>query len=301
MKRVLLLVNARARSGSDKYEEIKTALEAAGHRVLDPPELEDAPDFRDVIRKHNDEADLVIVGGGDGTINCVLPALVETKLPLVVFPLGTANLLARSFNIKAGIADLLELLDSGEEVPIDLGMVNGIYFINVCGLGISTEVNRRVSSRLKKLTGPFSFWITGLKLRKLLHPFRIKLTTDDGTSIVTRTWQITICNGRKYAAWMTIEPDANYDDGTLRCLSTEVKKWWQGIKLLPYYFRGNYRDGLDVNFLTGKKIRLETPKPLRIDVDGDVQTTTPATFEIKPKAIKLILPKTLGDSLPIQG
>jgi len=302
VKRILLLINPRARSGSDKYLELKAAIENNGHQVIELSHNEQNGNFKDLVLKYKSQTDIVIIGGGDGTINFVLPSLVEAKLPLILFPMGTANLLARSFDIKTDINQLLSAINDGKKIAIDLGIVNGIYFINVCGLGISTEVNKQVTPRLKKLTGPFSFWLTGLKLSNRFKPFKMKLTVDGKEPITTKTWQITICNGKKYAAWMTIEEDASYDDGTLRCLSTEIQKWYQGFRLLPYYMKGSYHEDLEVNFLSGKEITIETKKPLLIDVDGDVQTRTPATFKVKSRALKLILPPdSLSESTPISN
>jgi diacylglycerol kinase (ATP) len=297
-KNILLLINPRARSGEGQYEAIRDACSKEGFKVVDLSEEERKGNFCDLIHRHSSSVDMVVVGGGDGTINHTLPALVKAKLPLVVYPMGTANLLARSLDIQPGIEPLISAIKNGEEKVIDLGMVNGIYFINVCGLGISTEVNQRVSPTLKKLTGPFSFWLTGLKISKTLKPFKMKLTVDDQKPIERKTWQITVCNGKKYAAWMTIEPQASYDDHTLRCLSTEIKEWWQGFRLLPCYIKGRYHDDLDVNFLRGKKITIETKKPLSIDVDGDVQTKTPATFEVKESALRLLVHRSAQKSTP---
>ncbi|MFP5385119.1 MAG: YegS/Rv2252/BmrU family lipid kinase [Bacteriovoracia bacterium] len=292
MKRILLLVNPKARSAAGTFLEIADALKTRGHQIYNIPYSEKADDFNVLIRRHREEIDIVIVAGGDGSINYILPSLVETKLPLVVYPLGTANLLARSFDIKADLSQLTEIIEKGKTVPLDLGVVNGKYFINVCGLGISTEVNKRVTRRLKKITGPLSFWITGLKLRKTLKPFKMKLTVDETPPIVTRTWQITVCNGRKYGAWMTISSDATYRDGVLHCLSTEVNKRWEGIKLLPSYLRGQYKEKDDVTLAKGKTIRVETKNTLQIDVDGDIQTQTPAVFEIRPQLLNIIIPAT---------
>lgn len=299
-KKILLLINPKARNGSAGAEQLMTALAEAGHEVVRPAQDDDCRKF---ILEHKDEVDLVLVGGGDGTINYVLSALVSSQLPLLVYPMGTANLLARSFDIKADIAELIEVTKTGVSVPIDLGMVNGIYFINVCGLGISTEVNKSVPSELKKMAGPFSFWIQGMKLFRQLEPFRITMTVDEHPPVTTKTWQITICNGRKYAAWMTIQPDASYDDGMLRCLSTEITKWWEGFRLLPSYLKGTYSEDLDVSFRAGKKIKIESKKPLSIDVDGDVQTTTPAVFEVKSKVLNIILPPVViaTEETPVQN
>lgn len=301
MKKILLLVNPNARSGPGAFKDLKEALTAAGHLVIEPSD-QDQQNTRSIIFAHEKEVDLVIIGGGDGSINYSLPALIETGLPLLVYPLGTANLLARSFNLKPNIADLLKLLEEGVTVPIDLGQVNGIPFINVCGLGISTEVNKRVTRTLKKLTGPFSFWLTGLKLIRSLKPYKINITVDDKPTLTIRTWQITICNGRKYGAWMTIEPDASYNDELLHCLSTEVSRTWEGLKLLPSYIKGTYKNHHEVNLLKGRKIFIQAKRPLQIDVDGDVQTQTPARFEVVPGALKLIIPKEcLQDESPIKA
>ena len=291
MKRIMLLVNPRARSAAGAYTDISDALKKRGHQIFNVPYSERTNDFNDIILSHRNEIDAVVVGGGDGTINFILPALVETKLPLAVYPLGTANLLARFFEIKADTDQLSEIIETGAIIPIDLGTVNGKYFINVCGLGISTEVNKRVSPVLKKITGPLAYWITGIKLRKTLKPFKIKLTVDAKVPIITRTWQITICNGRKYGAWMTISREATYNDGVLHCLSTEVSKRWQGIKLLPSYLRGNYKEKLEVTLVKGKTIKVESKYPLQIDVDGDVQAQTPAVFNIHPNLLNLVVPE----------
>lgn len=300
--KILLLINKKSRSGDGAYNAIEYALQNAGHKVIDLSHEEDSNDCKKLIKKYHQQIDLIVVGGGDGSINHVLPELVEVQIPLVVYPLGTANLLARSFNIKADIQELIHLVENGKTVQVDLGLVNDIYFINVCGLGISTEVNRSISPILKKLTGPLSFWLTGLKLSPKLKSFKMKLAIDGMPPITTRSWQITICNGRKYAAWMTIEPNATYDDGTLHCLSTEVKKWWQGFKMFFSYVKGRYKVGSELTFAAGREIKIETKKSLQIDVDGDVKTCTPAVFKVHPKALKLVIPQiSLEDSSPITG
>jgi diacylglycerol kinase (ATP) len=300
MKKILLLVNSKARTGEGAFSEISKALKEAGYEVYPKNEQDRNQDFRKLIHEHHHVVDGVIVGGGDGTINYTLPSLAYTKIPLIIYPLGTANLFARSFDIKATPQDLIELLKTGKLKSIDLGMVNDKYFINVCGLGISTEVNKNVSSRLKRFTGPFSFWITGLMRLRSIRPIKMKLSVDNQMPIFTLTWQITICNGRKYGAWMTIEKEASYDDETLHCLSTEVQKTWDGLKLLPCYIKGEYKDQNEVNLLAGKEIRIETKRPFKIDVDGDIQIQTPAVFKVAPKALRIILPSSsLVESAPI--
>lgn len=300
MKKILLLINPFARNGDGIFSEIKEAILSRGHDLIELSQTEKHEDFKAIVKRYAGAIDLVVIGGGDGSVNYLLPALLATKIPFIVYPLGTANLLAKSFHIEESIDSLLGLIDQGNTVTLDLGKVNGKLFINVCGLGISTEVNKKLPSKLKKYTGQFSFWIMGFKLRKSLKPFRITLSADDRLSVFTKTWQITICNGRTYGNWMTIDPDAAYDDKTLYCLSTEVKQWWEGIRLLPFYLKGDYRELQDVTFLKGKKIKIESKRPLNIDVDGDVQTCTPAIFEVVPDAIRMIIPTEIQEDIPLR-
>lgn len=299
MKKILLLINPNSRTGEGIFSQIKEAIQSRGHSLAELSQDEHHEDFNTLVKKYADSVDLVIIGGGDGSVNYLLSSLVETKVPFIVYPLGTANLLAKSFNIEGNIDALLDLIDNGNTVTLDLGKVNGKLFINVAGLGISTEVNKKLPSKLKKFTGKFSFWIMGFKLRKSLKPFKITLSADDKLPIFTKTWQITVCNGRTYANWMTIDPEATYDDETLYCLSTEVNKWWKGIKLLPSYLKGEYRHLHEVTFLKGRKIKIESKKPLNIDVDGDVQTCTPAIFEVVPQAIRMVIPTEIQEDIPL--
>ncbi|MET0366811.1 MAG: diacylglycerol kinase family protein, partial [Methylobacterium sp.] len=90
-RRALLCCNAKARNGSLSLDEVRAILRAGGIEPVDPPGDGDACA---AIRSMAGEVDLVILGGGDGTMNAAAEALVETGLPLAILPLGTANDLA---------------------------------------------------------------------------------------------------------------------------------------------------------------------------------------------------------------
>lgn len=289
MKRVLLLINPKARSGTLEREKLEDALRKSQHQLIELTSEEKTLDFNELIRKYQHQVDVVVVGGGDGTVNHVLPALVETQLPLIVFPLGTANLLARSFDLKSDTNEVVQLIKDGKEVWLDLGQVNGHYFINVAGIGVSTKVNANLPKDLKKKTGPFSFWIWGLKKIKELRPFSAFISVNGQRAKKTKTWQLTVCNGRHYGNWMTIKSDATYQDQKLHCLSTEVNKIWKGLFLIRSYLKGEYREKQKVTCFEGREIRIETHKPHPIDVDGDVKTATPAIFKVVPQAIRIRL------------
>lgn len=287
-KKVLVLINQKSRSGRLHLETVKKNLSEKGIVVLNQADHESDVDPNEIILKHRDEADLVIVGGGDGTVNKVLPALKETQIPMLLLPFGTANNLARTFLIPNDIDTCLSLLEKNVIADVDLGVVNGILFVNVAGMGLSTEVNRKASSTLKRHLGVFAFVLTAFQLVTKMNPFRAHIT-HDGKECRTKSWQISVCNGRHYGAGMTIKDDATLDDGILHCLSTEVKHWWEGLYLIPAFMSGKYKKDHDVTLVSGREISIVTKRKFYIDVDGDIQTHTPAKFSVIPRAIRLLV------------
>lgn len=243
----------------------------------------------DLIEQLKNQLDFVIIGGGDGSVNHVLPSLVKTQLPLLLIPLGTANNLARTYQIPYSIPEALNLMKSGRIREVDLGIINNIYFANVAGLGLSTEVNRKVTHWLKRHLGVFAFIITALQLGPKIRPFIADITCQ-GKKVKRISWQISICNGRHYGSGLTIQENASLEDGILHCLSTEVRKWWHSFFLFPALLTGRYKKEHDLTLLAGPEIHIETNRKLRIDVDGDIKTSTPASVRVLPRALKLVVP-----------
>lgn len=291
MSRILLLINPNSRSGISAGEQVEAALTRAGHSVLIPEKHKKDADPNEMILKHHEDVDYVMVGGGDGSVNLVLPALLECQKPLLVLPLGTANNLARTYALPSRIEEVLKLLEEGTEICADVGRVNGIYFMSVAGLGLSTEVNLNVNSTLKKYLGVLAFILTAMKMIFKMNPFRAELIADGGRPIYTKSWQISVCNGKFYGSGLTVKDDASLHDRKFHLLSTEVHYWWQSIFMAPAFMTGKYKKEHEVMLLDAKVIEIKTRRKLRIDVDGDIKTTTPAKFEIIPKALRLLVPK----------
>ena len=295
MKKVLLLISPKSRRGAESIELASNHLKSLGHSIINDPYTE-SPDPNALVIKHAKDISYVVVGGGDGSVNRILTSLVKTQIPLVIIPLGTANNLARHYNLSYDIAEALRVIDSGIEKKIDLGLVNNIYFVNVVGLGLSTYVNTRVPSLLKKYLGAFAFVLTAFYLSTKIRPFILYIIAD-GKSYTRRSWQISVCNGRHYGNGLTVKHDASLMDGKLHALSTEVEKWWQGFFLIPALISGRYKKEQDVSLIEAKTIVLSTKRKFKIDVDGDIQTYTPATFSVHSCALVLRVPESEGSNL----
>ncbi len=287
---VIVVINPHSRQGNSVKEEILKTLEEKGAKVLLPESHEESIDPNKLILKHLDNFDVVCVAGGDGSVNHILPSLLKVNKPLLVIPCGTANNLARTYNIPLKPSDAVTELLKGEVKMIDVGVINDIPFLNVAGLGLSTEVNLHVNKKLKQMVGALAFVLTALSMVFRMKPFRAVVTVDGGKPIFTRSWQISVCNGKHYGNGLTIKDDASLEDSKIHLLSTEVKKWWHVLKFIHCFFLGTFKTEDEVMLISGKTIHIETRRRFWVDVDGDVKTTTPVIVSILPRALSLLVP-----------
>jgi YegS/Rv2252/BmrU family lipid kinase len=184
-KRALLIVNPRARRGTGSIASAVKVLEERGIAVTEVKVGEDET-ISGLIRAHRAECDLVIVGGGDGTLNAAAPGQVDTGLPLGVLPLGTANDFARTVGIPADPVKAAELIAIGEPRPIDLGEVNGHFFFNVASIGFSAELASDLTEHAKKRWGKLGYAIVAARILARSRLFTAHLD-HDGTTERLRT------------------------------------------------------------------------------------------------------------------
>lgn len=245
--------------------------------------------FADVISRRADHCDLVIVGGGDGTLNSAASGLAYTGLPLGVLPLGTANDFARTVGIPNDAVKAAEIIAGGSAKPVDLGEVNGHLFFNVASVGFSAELAAELSEHAKKRWGVLGYAIVAARILLRSRLFSA-IVEHDGTSETIRTMQVSVGNGRYYGGGMTVEAEATADDGWLDLYSLEVDHWWRLLRLLPSLRKGTQGDWDDVRAFRTTDVTIRTRQPLPVNTDGELTTWTPAHFRIRPKAVLVFTP-----------
>jgi YegS/Rv2252/BmrU family lipid kinase len=286
--RALLLVNRYARQGEKRLSEAIHCLEKLGFDLIEES-AEDPKQLAEVIVRHQHEIDLVIIGGGDGTLNAAVDALVDTQLPLGILPLGTANDLARTLGIPNSLNEACKVIAYGELRRIDLGWVNGKHFFNVASLGLSVKITQRLTKEVKRRWGIFAYAATALRVIWEARPFSAEIKIN-GKSFRVKTVQIAVGNGRYYGGGMAVVHDATIDDQRLDLYSLEIEHWWQIIPLLPAMRQGRHIYWRGVRTIQGQEIEVYTRKPLPINTDGEITTYTPAHFRVIPEAVGVLVP-----------
>ncbi len=237
------------------------------------------------IRAHGAGVDLVVVGGGDGTLGSAAGAVFETGRPMGIIPLGTANDLARTLQLPDDPVAACRVIAGGRIRRIDLGRINRRYFINAASIGIGVRVAHRLSHRLKSRVGVLAFVPALLAALREQHPFQAEIVCD-GITRQVRTIQLTIGNGRHYGAGLTVAEEAGLEDGLLFLYSIPPATPLRLLAESPGLLRGRHRRRL---LLSGRRIQITTPTPMPIDTDGEVTESTPADLEVIPAALPVFV------------
>src|SRR6266567_446699 len=236
------------------------------------------------------KADLVIAVGGDGTINEIIQALAGRETALGVLPTGTVNVWAREMGIPFDVAGARNVLLRGQTRRVDLGCVNGRYFLMTVGIGLDGTITQAVEKRPLKRLGIFGYFLAATWLGPGYQSFPITLHRD-GNTVNVRALQIFIGNTQLYAGAFKFTWQAKCDDGLLDlCIVRKRGPLGRFVVLWDFILRREKRS-LWVRYETFTSIEIDSPQPIAIQVDGESAGYTPATFSIIPGGLKVIVPQ----------
>lgn len=284
--RALIFANRRARRGG---QSLRAAIERLNDAGIETIERDVSRSLSDDIRAEAKDVDMVILGGGDGTLNGAAAALQETQLPFGVLPLGTANDFARTIGVPRDLARAAQIIIDGHRRPVDLGEVNGHFFFNVASIGFSAALARQLTAEAKRRWGTLGYALAAFNLLRQSRPFTVEID-HDGTIERVKTVQISVGNGRFYGGGMTVEKDAAPDDGRLDVYSLEIDHWWELLALAPSLRRGTHGNWRKVRAFSATDLVIRTKRPHDINADGEIVSETPATFRIRAKAVTVFTP-----------
>jgi diacylglycerol kinase (ATP) len=287
-RRALMLSNPNARRGALALDPLVKQFENGGIDVI--VERFETPDelVADIVRRRN-EVDLIIVGGGDGTINAAARGVYEAGLPMGILPMGTANDLARTLDIPLALDQAAEIIIAGHTRLIDLGDVNGFPFFNVATIGLGADLASGLTADAKRRWGRLGYALEAFKVLLAARPFSAKIVTK-GKERRVKTFQIAVGNGRHYGGGTIIEESASIEDGTLDLYSLEMDNVWKFALMLSAFRKGTHGAWDEVQTERCVEFDIHTRHPRPVNTDGDIVTHTPAHFRIRPKAISVFAP-----------
>jgi YegS/Rv2252/BmrU family lipid kinase len=288
-KEAVLIVNAHSRRGEALFRDARRLLEENGvrliaaHGVKNPKRLN-----RTVIEAVANGAPMVIIGGGDGSLSGTVDHVVDKDCVFALLPLGTANSFARTLGIPLDLEGAVKTIANGTRRRIDLGQINGDYFVNCAAMGLSPMIGEGVPHNLKRYLGRVGYLLWAIWCLIRFHAFRI--TIDDGIKTET-LWatEVRIANGRFHGGVELVE-DAEVDTGSLvvqvvtgRSILPLIWNWVASSLRLPAR-RSTSRD------FHGDRFNIDTRPRLPISIDGEVLAKTPLVAEVASCAIEVVVP-----------
>jgi diacylglycerol kinase (ATP) len=264
-----------------------------------------------------DQADAILLFGGDGTVHRHLSQLVRLGLPVLVVPAGSGNDFARALGLRRmgdSLAAWRKFCRSTANVrDIDLGVIAALnrgeakdnpapnpagtrYFCSVAGVGLDGEVSRRANQLPRWLRGHGGYALSMIPAIFRFAPLPVKiLLPAAGSAWTIRSDQPTtlaaFANTPVYGGGMKIAPQARMDDGLLDvCLVAGVNPF-KLFYLFPTVYVGRHLNIREVEYFQTACVRVETEHPLDVYADGEYVCQTPVEVMARPKALKIITPE----------
>ena len=314
-RKIILFQNpASGMASAQLCRRIRERLETMSHaltEVLVDPNLNLPERAAEAVRE---DADLVVVAGGDGTVREVAGALVSTDVTLAIAPFGTFNNLALSLKIPVDPEAICDLIAAGRMRRIDVGMANEQHaFFEVAGVGVDADLfpigeevksrrflglgrairmalmHRQASVQLQFDRSVFADYLSSFRgsepLRKRRRRFRGRKS-----GIRLRCSFVAIGNGPYYGTNFNVCPGAILDDGLF---SIGVYRDFSKLELLRHFWSisgGHRHYHPKMEMFAAKRVEIRSVRSLSVHVDGQPIGTTPVRFEVLPQALKVIGP-----------
>jgi len=258
------------RSFKNRLDEVVEEFQRGGYQVV-PYKTLGVDDIEVGVKlTQNDDYYGIAVAGGDGTINRVVNAMIKynIKLPLGIFPWGTANDLASYFGITRDIKRCCKIILKDNIVPIDLGKINDRYFVNVAAGGLLTDVSQKIDINLKSTLGKLAYYIKGLEQIPNFRPIPAEFITDEYV-IKEKIYLFTAFNGCSAGGFNLLAKDAKIDDGKLDVIAVKACPLMELIALFIKLLKGEHLQDENIIYIRTDKIRVNCAHDIETDIDGE--------------------------------
>ncbi len=291
MPSLLLLVNRHSRYGGAGLDAVAERLSSRGFTVREVAPVTPAEGVL-LLRRYCAMADVIVVGGGDGTFNQLGAVLARCGRPVGILPLGTANDLAHSLNIPNDLVEAAEVIARGVTKRIDYGEANGVAFFNAANIGLGTSVDLELTPREKRRWGVVGYLRALRRAWKHNQPFLAEIVCD-GRQRREYLMHLVVGNGRRHGGGILIHAEADLADGVFHLYGIRPQPWWRLPRTAAGIWRGTQPGGAALRD-DGREIRISTSPPLPVAADGELITHTPTRFRVVTEAIEVFVPE--GDS-----
>jgi diacylglycerol kinase (ATP) len=243
-------------------------------------------------------ATLVVAVGGDGTLNEVDNGIAGRDVDLATIPLGTGMDFGRTYGAPRKFDDAVRLALEGETRTIDAGRVGYRtwsggdavrWFANVASVGMSGAVAQRANGMSKALGGKVTFFYALTRVFFEWENTEVTVTFDSGERR-GKMHDVIVANGVWHGGGMMLAPDARPDDGLFDVVLIGDVGKVDFVTTAPKLYKGTHVGHPKIEVLRSARLEVDAAEHLPIELEGEQVGTTPATFEVVPRALRVRVP-----------
>jgi YegS/Rv2252/BmrU family lipid kinase len=250
-------------------------------------------DAEAIARTFGDTApasDLLVIAGGDGTINEAVNGLLSNgsaASPFALVPMGTANVLAAEVGLANAPSAVARTITHGVPAPAYVGIANGRCFTAMCGVGFDAHVVANVDLGLKRRLGKGAYVLESLRqlLRFRFPRYRV---TIDGQSFEAAS--VIVAKGHYYAGRYVCAPDARLDQAEFHVCLFERGGRLNAVRYAVALALGRLQKLADFRIVRGRAVTIDGPVGDPVQGDGDIIAELPVRIELAPQPLRLIVP-----------
>lgn len=248
--------------------------------------------MNETIRTCEQDFDIIIVCGGDGTVNEVVKGIAtsKNKIPLAIMASGTVNDFANYLDIPKNVNEFFDMIKNEKIIDIDIGKVNEDYFVNVAAGGLLTNVGYQVQPEVKAILGRMAYYLEGIRelASQYIEPIKVNIISDE----FTREDEILlfiVSNSSSIGGFKRLAPEADVLDGLLDVLIIEKSSPTDLANIFLNILSGEHINHPNVKYFKTKSILIDSKEDIPIDIDGEYGGRLPAKFQVVSKGLKIFI------------
>lgn len=244
-------------------------------------------EFIPFVREVNPDG--LLVAGGDGTVHEIVNLMMKGNLdlPLGIIGSGTSNDFATYLGVNTDLEVYLDTIASGRTRRVDLGLMDGTYFINVASGGAMACIAHEVNARIKNSLGKMAYYLKGIGELPKFRYFPLKIEAD-GVHYELETFLFVIINSPVVGSMKNVANGVAVDDGKLDLLSIGKCSIPKLMSITADLIAGKpVSEREDVLHVQAKHFRIESGIPVESDIDGECGPMLPLTIETVPRAVAI--------------
>ncbi len=267
----------------------------AEDHIVDKYFTEEKDDAKnEAISAIKENYDMLIVSGGDGTVNEIANAvgIMKSKIPVAILPNGTVNDFAKYLNNPTDPFEFVDMVLAQKTVDVDLGCINGYFFANVAAIGTISEIAHDVDKETKAILGKLAYYIEGIKKIPDIFSKTTNLRIETRDAVYEEDAIVTIISNTAYiGGFKNLAPRAQITDGYFDVILIKKTDLLGAADVFIKTLTGDHIDNENVLYFHTDSLKVTglSTEDIPFDIDGEYGGILPVEFKVIPRQFRVII------------